>query len=191
VSILYFGQFNPFCYSLPPSFSSPINQQLSIHIVISYTCTDVMYFDITDALSFSFPFFLSLSSIEQFHCHKYVLHLSLCMIMLAFMYVFIFWIYLPPTVRESMQPLSFWTWLTLELYFDNRQLLPFSLIENVIPLQSRFYYCYEEASCVQWLLFWMVICFQFAFKIFLFVFIWLYSNVSLCLLLFVFLFEIC
>jgi hypothetical protein len=44
--------------------------------------------DITDALSFSFPFPHSLSSIE--HCYKHVLHLSLYMIMLAFVYTFIF-----------------------------------------------------------------------------------------------------
>jgi hypothetical protein len=49
-----------------------------------------MLCDITDALSFSFPFPLSPSSIEQFHCYTHVLHLSLYMIVLGFVYMFIF-----------------------------------------------------------------------------------------------------
>jgi hypothetical protein len=49
-----------------------------------------MIWDITDALSFSFPFLLSPSSTEWFHCYKHVLHLSLYMIMLVFVYMFIF-----------------------------------------------------------------------------------------------------
>jgi hypothetical protein len=57
-------QFNSFHCSplflyLPPTFSTAF-----IHILISSTFTDVMFYDITDALSFSFPFPLSLSSIE-------------------------------------------------------------------------------------------------------------------------------
>jgi hypothetical protein len=69
-----------------------------------HTCNVLRYFD---ALSFSFPFLPSLNSIEYFHYIKHVLHLSLCMIMLVFMYMFIFWIYLPH-MRENMLPLSFW-----------------------------------------------------------------------------------
>jgi hypothetical protein len=38
-----------------------------------------MLYDITDAVSFSFPFPLSLSSTEYFHYYKHVL-LNLCMI---------------------------------------------------------------------------------------------------------------
>jgi hypothetical protein len=51
--------------------------------------------DIIDALSFSFPFplslssIVSLSSIDQFHYYKHVLHLSLYMAMLVFVYMFI------------------------------------------------------------------------------------------------------
>jgi hypothetical protein len=45
-----------------------------------------MLYDIIDALSFSFPFHLSQSSIEQLHCYKQVLHLGLYMIMLDFVY---------------------------------------------------------------------------------------------------------
>jgi hypothetical protein len=52
----------------------------------------------------SFPFPLSPSSIEWFHCYKRVLHLSLYTIMFVFMYTFICWICLP-RMRENM-------WLT-------------------------------------------------------------------------------
>jgi hypothetical protein len=45
-----------------------------------------MFCDITDALSFSFPFLLSPSSIEYFNCYKHVLHMILFMIMLGFVY---------------------------------------------------------------------------------------------------------
>jgi hypothetical protein len=44
----------------------PIIQQLSIHILVSSTFTDIMFYDIVDALSFSFPFPLSLKSIVPF-----------------------------------------------------------------------------------------------------------------------------
>jgi hypothetical protein len=42
------------------------------------------------AQSFSFPFPLSPSSTKKFHCYKHVLHLSLYMIKLVFVYMFIF-----------------------------------------------------------------------------------------------------
>jgi hypothetical protein len=88
VGVLYFGLFNPFHYSpLPLYLPHPIFQVFNTHPYILYLH---MVCDITDALSFSFPFPLSLSSIEQFHCYKHVLHLSLYMIMLVFVYMFIF-----------------------------------------------------------------------------------------------------
>jgi hypothetical protein len=58
----------------------------------------------------SFPEFHSSIGTELFHCYKHVLHLSLYMIMLAFVCMFIFWICLP-CIREHMQPLSFWVCL--------------------------------------------------------------------------------
>jgi hypothetical protein len=65
VSVLYFGSLNPLLYSpLPRYLPPPIFQKLSIHILISATITDVRFYDIIDALSFSFPFPLSPSSIE-------------------------------------------------------------------------------------------------------------------------------
>jgi hypothetical protein len=74
VGILYFGPFNPFHYSpLPLYLPPPIFLQFSIYILISSTFTDLMFYSITDALSFSFPFLLSPSSIEQFRYYKRVL----------------------------------------------------------------------------------------------------------------------
>jgi hypothetical protein len=66
VGVLCFGSFNPFHCSPFPFYlpSTPIFPQLSIHILISSTFSDVMFYGITDALSFSFPFPLSPSSIE-------------------------------------------------------------------------------------------------------------------------------
>jgi hypothetical protein len=90
VSLLHFGRFNSFCY-FPLLLSSPtaIIQQLSKHIILSSTCTDVKYFNIAGALSlFSFPFF------PEFHrvgpLYRHVLHLSLYMVMLVFVHMFIF-----------------------------------------------------------------------------------------------------
>jgi hypothetical protein len=62
---------------------------------MSSTCTDVTYSDILDTLSFSFPFPPPMSSIENFHCYRHVLHkfvyghvcLFLC-ICLCFGYIF-------------------------------------------------------------------------------------------------------
>jgi hypothetical protein len=88
-SLLYFGQFNPFhLLSLLLHLPSPTFQQLSVHRVSSTFTSYVLH--ITDALSFPFPFLLSPSSTEKFHCHKHVLHLSLCMTMLVFEYTLSF-----------------------------------------------------------------------------------------------------
>jgi hypothetical protein len=55
-----------------------------------------MLYDIVDALSLSSPFPPSLSYMfVTENSYKHVLHLSLYMIMLIFMYIFIFWIYVP------------------------------------------------------------------------------------------------
>jgi hypothetical protein len=50
--------------SLVPSLPTSIIQQLSVHIFISSTCIDVIYFGTVDSLSFSFLFPLPQSSIE-------------------------------------------------------------------------------------------------------------------------------
>jgi hypothetical protein len=49
-----------------------------------------MLCDITDALSFSFPFHFSQTSIEWFHYCKHILHLCLYMVMLVFVDMFVF-----------------------------------------------------------------------------------------------------
>jgi hypothetical protein len=68
-----------------PSHSTFFNsfQYISLYHLLSH----LQLGDITDALSFFFPFPLSLSSIEYFHCYRQVLHMSLYMIMLMFVYV--------------------------------------------------------------------------------------------------------
>jgi hypothetical protein len=69
VGALYFGPFNPFhCSPLPLYLPPSIFQQLSVHILMCSTFRDVMFYDVTDVLSFSFPFPVSSSSIEWFHC---------------------------------------------------------------------------------------------------------------------------
>jgi hypothetical protein len=52
----------PLLLSLTLPSHPPIIQQLSVHIVIFTTCTDIMHFDIVDTLSFSFPFPAPLNS---------------------------------------------------------------------------------------------------------------------------------
>jgi hypothetical protein len=69
--------------ALTPLPSSPTVFQ---YILTSSTFTC----GITVALSFSFTFPLSPSSIEEFCCYKHVLHLSLYVIVLVFVSVFIF-----------------------------------------------------------------------------------------------------
>jgi hypothetical protein len=55
---LYIGLFNPFSYSPLPILTLPFSK-LSVHILISSTFTDLMFYNITDTPSFSFPFFPS------------------------------------------------------------------------------------------------------------------------------------
>jgi hypothetical protein len=71
MNVLHFGSLSPFHYSLLPPPSHPCFH-LSVHILISSTFTDVMFYDIVDALVFSFPFPPSQSSIEQFRYYKFV-----------------------------------------------------------------------------------------------------------------------
>jgi hypothetical protein len=63
MSILWSIQSLPLL-SLTPLTPTPIFQQFSIHILISFIFIDVMFYDISDVLSFSFSFLLSLYAIE-------------------------------------------------------------------------------------------------------------------------------
>jgi hypothetical protein len=77
--------------TLPYTFTSHPLFFNSFQYTSLYTLsTHLMLCNITDALSFSFPFPFFLSSTEYFHYYKRVLHMSLYMIMLVFVYMFIF-----------------------------------------------------------------------------------------------------
>jgi hypothetical protein len=90
----------PYPFTFHPHFSTAFN----IH-PISSSFTDFMFYNIIDALSSSFPFPHSLSSIEKFHYYKHVLYMNFYMMMLVFVYMFIFCIPLL-CMRENMWPLS-------------------------------------------------------------------------------------
>jgi hypothetical protein len=88
VSILYFGPFNPFHWSLLPLYLPlPIIQHLPIHIIVSSTWKDVIYFNIVESFSFPFPAFLNSREVPLLQTH---LHISLHMIMFVFVYMVIF-----------------------------------------------------------------------------------------------------
>jgi hypothetical protein len=69
--------------------------------------TDEMYLNVTHSLSFSLPL---LSPLKQFLYYRHVMSIYLSIYICII--VFVFWICLLH-VREKMEPLSFWIWLTL------------------------------------------------------------------------------
>jgi hypothetical protein len=78
-----------------------VPKKLSIHIVISSTFTDILYYDIGDALSFSFPFPPSREPQESSTVTD--------MFYMSFMFLcntFIFWFCLPH-MKEDMWPFVF------------------------------------------------------------------------------------
>jgi hypothetical protein len=77
----YFGLFNPFECSPLLLTSHPVFQQFSYTSLYPLP-SHLVVCNITDALSFSFPFLLFLRSTEQFHSYKHVLLLSVYMISL-------------------------------------------------------------------------------------------------------------
>jgi hypothetical protein len=62
VGVLYFGLTLPLLFF--PLYLPPPIFKFSIHILISSVFTDFMFYDVTDALPFSFPFPLLPSSTE-------------------------------------------------------------------------------------------------------------------------------
>jgi hypothetical protein len=92
-------------YSLPPFFN--IIRYTSLYSSPSH----FICYDITDALSFSFPFmfppeFQRLVPLLQTHCTSEFVYEHACFCV----YVYL-WIYLPH-MRENMRPLCFCAWLT-------------------------------------------------------------------------------
>jgi hypothetical protein len=82
VSIFYFGPFNPF-HSFVLLLYLPlfIIQEFSVHILISSTFTDVMFYDVVDTLSFFFFLkFYSVVSVLQicFACEFLYDHAYFC-----------------------------------------------------------------------------------------------------------------
>jgi hypothetical protein len=75
----------PYPFPSTPHFSTFFSTYH--HILYLHRCYVLCYC----WCSFSFPFPPSLSSIEQFHYYKHVLHISLYMFL--FVYMFIFWIF--------------------------------------------------------------------------------------------------
>jgi hypothetical protein len=72
--------------SLTPLLPSPhFSTVFNTYLYILYL--HILWYAILHALSFFFAFPLSSNSVEWFHCYKHVLHLSLYMIMLVFVYV--------------------------------------------------------------------------------------------------------
>jgi hypothetical protein len=92
--------------SLTPHLPPLSFQQLLMYKLMSSTFTDVFY-DIVDALAFSFLFSPSPSSTEQFHYYRHVLLTSLHMLMFVFVYMFIFWIYLKHAACVFLSPAYF------------------------------------------------------------------------------------
>jgi hypothetical protein len=61
VNIFYFNQYNLPYYSSLPFPLTCIDQQFSVHFIVSYR--DMMYFNIIHTLSFSFSFPVSLKGL--------------------------------------------------------------------------------------------------------------------------------
>jgi hypothetical protein len=113
LSILYFGQFNPFhCSSLslpfhPPFFSS--FQYMSLyHVPSQMLC--IMIYCWHFIISFTFPSFPEFHSVvpllQTCSLYTFVYGTWSCLVF----YMFILCLYLPH-MRENTWPLSFWTWL--------------------------------------------------------------------------------
>jgi hypothetical protein len=133
VRILYFGPFNPFhCFlSITPIPHFP---QFSVHILISSTFTSYgMQNYWCSIVLFSSP------SFPEFHCYKRSTyefpydHACFCV------YVYL-WIYVL-CMRENMQLLSFWTWLSLLkmmssncIHLLSNHIVSFFLMAEKIPL---------------------------------------------------------
>jgi hypothetical protein len=91
--------------SLTPLYYSSCPILISVHLVVLYSCTDVIHFSISHCLSFpSFPPHSNSTGTVQCWKHVMYIHYNVYMIMLVFVYKFIFYIYVPH-LRENLWPL--------------------------------------------------------------------------------------
>jgi hypothetical protein len=102
MGIFYFCLFNPFHYShLPLYFSHSLFQQFSIHILISSTFTLSQTLCFTILLMLSHSLYLSLFPRVP-NTITNMFYILVCIWSCLFLYMFIFWIYLPH-MRKNMQ----------------------------------------------------------------------------------------
>jgi hypothetical protein len=106
MNILYSNLYNT------PSPILYYSTKFSVYLYPS-SYTDAMYFDIIYFLSFSFLSLLPLVSSNYCYYNSIYIYIHTYIYdMFVIVYMLIFWICLP-YVRENMQTLTFWTWLTL------------------------------------------------------------------------------
>jgi hypothetical protein len=110
MNMLCFNQINP-CIILPNHFLPALYYSTALGVfcyhIFLYRCL-VFQYNSLSIVRFPGPSF-PLS--PQSNYHKCFLYKSEYMITFAFLFIFIFWIHLPP-MRENTQTFSFWTWLT-------------------------------------------------------------------------------
>jgi hypothetical protein len=98
VNILYYNHIIPpysFLYALLPT---PITQQISVCFVILSSYIDALYVNIFHPLSFSFPLPPLPKLLKQSYYGKHILYTYIWSSL--YLYMFIFWIYLPHMWEE-------------------------------------------------------------------------------------------
>jgi hypothetical protein len=144
VSVLHFGPFDPFYFSpLTLYLPTPILQQLSIHILISSTFTSyVMWYYWCSVILFSFPSSPELHTVVpllQTCSSSEFVHDYACFCV----YVYL-WIYLP-CMREHMQLLCFWSWLTsLNMMSSNCIHLPSNHVSSLWLSNTTISWCVHQ-----------------------------------------------
>jgi hypothetical protein len=107
--------FNPFHFSPSPLYlPSPFSTAFKTHpYILSLHRCYISQYCWCSVILFSSP--PPWSSIEWSHYYKHVLCINFYMIVHGFVYMFIFWIYLPH-MREHMWPVSFWACVAMPCF---------------------------------------------------------------------------